>query len=166
MTTDTLFAKIVRREIPAQIVYQDEDVTAFRDINPSAPVHVLIVPNTIIPTLNDATPEDERLLGKLLLTAQKLAKDLGIAESGYRVVTNVNNDGGQSVYHIPSAFAGRAQAGMAPRMKYLITGGAGFLARLWQTLWLSKATLCAWWMTKAPATARAWTQQFTLRAAM
>jgi histidine triad (HIT) family protein len=100
MTTDTLFAKIVRREIPAQIVYQDADVTAFRDINPTAPVHILIVPNKIIPTLNDATPDDERLLGKLLLTAQKLAKEMGIAESGYRVVTNINSDGGQSVYHI------------------------------------------------------------------
>lgn len=114
MTTDTLFAKIVRREIPAQIVYQDEDVTAFRDINPSAPVHVLIVPNTIIPTLNDATPEDERLLGKLLLTAQKLAKDLGIAESGYRVVTNVNNDGGQSVYHIHLHLLGGRKLGWPP----------------------------------------------------
>jgi histidine triad (HIT) family protein len=100
MSSDTVFAKIVRREIPAQIVYQDEDVTAFRDMNPAAPVHILIVPNQIIPTLNDATPEDDRLLGKLLLTAQKLAKQEGIAESGYRVVMNCNAEGGQSVYHL------------------------------------------------------------------
>lgn len=100
MSSDTIFAKIARREIPAQIVYQDDDVTAFRDLNPAAPTHILIVPNKIIPTLNDATAEDERLLGKLLLTAQKLAKDEGIAAGGYRVVMNCNADGGQSVYHI------------------------------------------------------------------
>jgi histidine triad (HIT) family protein len=97
---DTLFAKIARREIPAQIVYQDEDVTAFRDIAPAAPTHVLIVPNKIIPTLNEATPEDQMLLGKLLLTAQKLAKEMGIAEDGYRAVMNVNSDAGQTVFHI------------------------------------------------------------------
>lgn len=100
MSSDTIFAKIARREIPAQIVYRDDDVTAFRDLNPAAPTHILIVPNKIIPTLNDATAEDERLLGKLLLTAQKLAKDEGIAAGGYRVVMNCNADGGQSVYHI------------------------------------------------------------------
>ena len=100
MSSDTLFAKIVRKEIPAQIVFQDEDVTAFRDLHPAAPTHILIVPNQIITTLNQATPEDERLLGKLLLTAQKLAKQQGIAEDGYRVVMNCNADGGQSVYHL------------------------------------------------------------------
>jgi len=100
MSSDTLFAKIVRKEIPAQIVFQDEDVTAFRDLHPAAPTHILIVPNQIIPTLNEATPKDERLLGKLLLTAQKLAKQQGIAEDGYRVVMNCNADGGQSVYHL------------------------------------------------------------------
>lgn len=99
-TTDTVFAKIARREIPAQIVYQDDEVTAFRDLNPAAPTHILIVPNKVIPTLNDATPDDERVLGKLLLTAQKLAAQEGIAAGGYRVVMNCNSDGGQSVYHI------------------------------------------------------------------
>jgi len=98
--TDTIFAKITRREIPAHIVYQDDDVTAFRDLNPAAPTHILIVPNKIIPTLNDATPDDQRVLGKLLLTAQQLARDEGIAEGGYRVVMNCNSDGGQSVYHV------------------------------------------------------------------
>lgn len=97
---DTIFAKIARKEVPAQIIYQDNDVTAFRDLNPAAPTHILIIPNRIIPTLNDATADDERLLGKLMLTAQKLAKELGIADGGYRVVVNCNPDGGQSVYHI------------------------------------------------------------------
>ncbi|MCX6017058.1 MAG: histidine triad nucleotide-binding protein [Chloroflexi bacterium] len=100
MTTDTLFARIVRGEIPAQIVYQDDEVTAFRDIHPAAPVHVLIVPNRVIPTLNDASAEDEVLLGKLFLTAQRLARELGIDQSGYRVVMNTNADAGQSVAHI------------------------------------------------------------------
>jgi histidine triad (HIT) family protein len=98
--TDTIFAKITRREIPAQIVYQDDEVTAFRDLNPAAPTHILIVPNKVIPTLNDATPDDQRVLGKLMLTAQQLARDEGIAEGGYRVVMNCNSDGGQSVYHV------------------------------------------------------------------
>ncbi len=100
MNIDTIFAKIARREIPAQIVYQDEEVTAFRDITPAAPTHILIIPNKIIPTLNDATPLDEQLLGKMVLTARKIAKEQGIAESGYRIVMNCNGDGGQSVFHI------------------------------------------------------------------
>ena len=100
MNIDTIFAKIARREIPAQIVYLDEEVTAFRDITPAAPTHILIIPNKIIPTLNDATPLDEQLLGKMVLTARKIAKEQGIAESGYRIVMNCNGDGGQSVFHI------------------------------------------------------------------
>jgi histidine triad (HIT) family protein len=100
MPPDTLFAKIARRELPAEIVYQDELVTAFRDIHPVAPIHVLIVPNKVIPTLNEATEEDTALLGKLLLAARKLAEQLGIAEGGYRLVLNCNPDGGQSVYHL------------------------------------------------------------------
>jgi histidine triad (HIT) family protein len=97
---DTLFSKIARREIPAQIVYQDDEVTAFRDINPGAPTHILIIPNRVIPTLNDATAADQMLLGKLLLTTQKLAREVGIDQSGYRVVINTNADAGQSVFHI------------------------------------------------------------------
>ncbi|GIV85249.1 MAG: histidine triad nucleotide-binding protein [Candidatus Roseilinea sp.] len=100
MPTDTLFAKIARREVPAQIVYQDEVVTAFHDINPVAPTHILIIPNQVIPTMNDATDDDAALLGRLMLTAQKIAKQVGIAESGYRLVVNCNPDGGQSVYHL------------------------------------------------------------------
>src|ERR1700693_1236334 len=94
---DTIFARIVRREAPAQIVYQDHDVTAFRDINPAAPTHVLVVPNKPIRTLNDASADDERLLGKMMLTAQRLAGELGVADSGYRVVVNCNPNGGQTV---------------------------------------------------------------------
>jgi histidine triad (HIT) family protein len=97
---DTLFSRIIRGEAPAHIVYQDEEVTAFRDINPAAPTHVLIVPNKALPTLNDAQPADQMLLGKLLLTAQRLARELGVAESGYRIVINCNAQGGQSVYHL------------------------------------------------------------------
>jgi histidine triad (HIT) family protein len=98
--TDTPFSRIVRGQAPADIVYQDEDVTAFRDIRPAAPVHVLIVPNKVLRTLNDAEPEDQLLLGKLLLTARRLARELGVAESGYRIVINCNAHGGQSVYHL------------------------------------------------------------------
>ncbi len=100
MLPDTLFAKIARRELPAEIVYQDELVTAFRDIHPVAPVHILVVPNKVIPTLNDAGEEEATLLGRLLLTARKLAEQFGIAEGGYRLVLNCNPDGGQSVYHL------------------------------------------------------------------
>jgi histidine triad (HIT) family protein len=98
--SDTLFAKIARREIPADIVYQDELVTAFRDIAPAAPVHILIVPNRIIPTLNDAQPGDEQTLGRMMLVARQLAHDNGVDDSGFRLVMNTNHDGGQSVFHI------------------------------------------------------------------
>jgi histidine triad (HIT) family protein len=100
MTTDSLFARIARREIPAAIVYQDEEITAFHDVHPVAPVHVLIVPNRVIPTLNDASAEDQALLGRLFLTAQRIARELGIDQSGYRLVMNTNGDAGQSVAHI------------------------------------------------------------------
>jgi len=100
MSQDTIFAKIARREIPAQIVYQDEDVTAFRDVAPAAPVHILVVPNKIIRSLDEAEPGDERLLGKMLLTAQKIAREQGIAKDGYRLVINTNADGGQTVFHL------------------------------------------------------------------
>ncbi|MCS7061540.1 MAG: histidine triad nucleotide-binding protein [Anaerolineae bacterium] len=100
MSTDTVFSRIVRGEVPARIVYQDEDVTAFHDISPVAPIHVLIVPNKALRTLNDAGPEDQALLGKLLLTAQQLAREMGFAEAGYRIVINCNAQGGQTVYHL------------------------------------------------------------------
>ena len=100
MKKETIFNKIIRREISADIVYQDDLVTAFRDINPQAPTHVLIVPNKLIPTVNDATPEDEPALGRMLTVAAKLATDEGIAADGYRLIINCNRHGGQEVYHI------------------------------------------------------------------
>lgn len=106
---DTLFGKIIRREIPADIVYEDDDVLAFRDINPQAPLHVLFIPKTPMPTLNDATAADASLLGKLLLAAAAYAKREGVAERGYRTVINCNEDGGQTVFHLHvHLLAGRA----------------------------------------------------------
>ena len=98
--TDTLFDKIIRREIPADIVYEDADIVAFRDIHPQAPVHVLFVPRRGVPTLNDLGAGDAELIGKLVLAASAYAKREGFAESGYRTVFNCNRDAGQSVFHI------------------------------------------------------------------
>jgi len=98
---DTIFGKIIRREIPADIVHEDDHVIAFKDVNPQAPVHLLIIPkNEEIPTLNDAGDHHQALLGHMLLTASKLAEEHGIAESGYRVIMNCNKEGGQTVYHL------------------------------------------------------------------
>ncbi|WP_028304844.1 histidine triad nucleotide-binding protein [Oceanospirillum maris] len=97
---DCLFCKLVARDIPADIVFEDEDVIAFRDIAPQAPTHILIIPKRHISTLNDLTEEDCALVGRLQFTAQKIAKEIGIADDGYRVVMNCNEDGGQTVYHI------------------------------------------------------------------
>jgi len=95
----TIFEKIIAREIPAKIAYEDGDVLAFHDVNPQAPVHVLVVPKRLISRLNNAKPEDEALLGKLLLAAKKVANDLGLT-NGYRVVINNGPDGGESVPHL------------------------------------------------------------------
>lgn len=97
---DTIFSKIIRREIPADIVYENDDVLAFRDLNPQAPVHVLFVPKRALATLNDAVPADAELLGKLLLGAADYAKREGFAEQGYRTVINCNEHGGQTVFHL------------------------------------------------------------------
>ena len=96
----TIFSKIISGEIPANIVYQDELVTAFRDINPQAPTHILIVPNKEIATVNDLAEEDEQVAGRLLLVAKKLAAEEGIAEDGYRLMINCNQHGGQEVFHL------------------------------------------------------------------
>jgi histidine triad (HIT) family protein len=97
---DTLFGKIIRREIPADIVYEDDEVLAFRDINPQAPVHVLFIPKQALATLNDAGEADAILVGKLALAAARWAKQQGFAENGYRCVINCNGDGGQTVFHL------------------------------------------------------------------
>jgi histidine triad (HIT) family protein len=105
----TLFAKIIRREIPADIVYEDDEVLAFRDINPQAPVHVLFIPKRPVATLNDLGEADATLVGKLVIAAARWAKGQGFAEDGYRVVMNCNRDGGQTVFHIHlHLLAGRA----------------------------------------------------------
>ena len=99
MLSDNLFLKIIERKIPAQIVYEDEHCLAFRDINPQAPTHVLIVPKKVIPTLDDITESDAELLGRLHLAAVKLAKQLGLHE-GYRLVINCREQAGQTVPHL------------------------------------------------------------------
>ncbi|CRL63679.1 purine nucleoside phosphoramidase [Proteus vulgaris] len=100
MAEETIFSKIIRGEIPANIVFQDDTVTAFRDISPQAPTHILIIPNKLIPTVNDVTVEDEQVLGHLFVVAAKIAQQEGIAEDGYRLVMNCNKHGGQEVFHI------------------------------------------------------------------
>lgn len=97
---DTIFGKIIRREIPADIVYEDDDVLAFRDLNPQAPVHVLFVPKKAIATLDAASADDAVLLGKLMLAAASYARSEGLAEQGYRTVVNCNEHGGQTVFHL------------------------------------------------------------------
>jgi len=96
----TLFEKIIAGELPAAIVHKDERVTAFRDIRPAAPTHILIVTNKPIPTANDVTDDDESLLGHLFTVARDLARQEGIAENGYRLIVNCNAHGGQEVYHL------------------------------------------------------------------
>lgn len=100
MAEETIFSKIIRREIPADVVYQDELVTAFRDIAPKAPTHILIIPNVLIPTANDVQEAHEHALGRMITVAAKIAKQEGIAEDGYRLIMNCNQHGGQEVYHI------------------------------------------------------------------
>lgn len=96
----TIFTKIINKEIPANIVYEDEDVIAFKDIAPVAPVHILVVPKKEIATINDIKEDDAYLIGKVYLTISKLAKEFGLAEKGYRVVSNCNEYAGQTVFHI------------------------------------------------------------------
>lgn len=99
--TDTIFAKIIRREIPADIVYEDDDVLAFKDIAPQAPIHVLFIPkHGAVPTLNDLTPDNAGMVAKLFLAASAWARAQGFADDGYRCVINCNADGGQTVFHL------------------------------------------------------------------
>lgn len=98
--SETIFSKIIRREIPADIVYEDDEVLAFRDISPQAPVHVLFIPKKAYATLNDVPVEAAELLGRLLLAAAGYAREQGFADKGYRLLTNVNHDGGQTVFHL------------------------------------------------------------------
>jgi len=100
MSETTLFTKIRDREIPADIVYEDDDILAFRDINPQAPVHILVIPKQPIATVNDLEPAHAELAGRLFLVAKEIAREEGVAEDGYRLVMNTNAAGGQEVYHI------------------------------------------------------------------
>jgi histidine triad (HIT) family protein len=107
--SETIFSKIIRHEIPAEVIYEDDEIMAFRDINPQAPVHVLIIPKLEIATLNDVQPEHAELIGKMVLTAQKIAIQEGIAEDGYRLVINCNRHGCQVVFHMHMHLIGGKQ---------------------------------------------------------
>ena len=107
----TLFTKIINREIPADIVYEDDDVIAFKDIAPVAPIHVLVVPKKEIPTINDISDEDALLIGKVYRVIGKLVKEFEIDKDGYRVVSNCNEHGGQTVFHIHFHLIGGNQLG-------------------------------------------------------
>ncbi len=98
--SDCLFCNIANKTIDTQLLLDDEHIVAFHDINPKAPTHILIIPKVHLSTLNDCNPEHKQLLGHMMLSAQQLAVQYNIAQSGYRVVMNINNDGGQEVYHI------------------------------------------------------------------
>ena len=98
--SETIFSKIIRKELPCDMLYQDDLVTAFRDISPRLPTHVLIVPNRHIPTVDDVTEADEAALGRMLTVARKIARDEGIHENGYRLIINCGEHGRQEVLHI------------------------------------------------------------------
>lgn len=97
---DCIFCKIIEKEIPANIRYEDDEILAFDDINPKSPTHILIIPKTHIPTLNDVDKAKLPILSKMVQAAQQLTQELGIADRGYRIVMNCNSEGGQEVYHI------------------------------------------------------------------
>jgi histidine triad (HIT) family protein len=107
----TVFSRIIAREIPADIVYQDEQVTAFRDISPQAPIHILIVPNKEIPTVNDVSPADEQMLGHMFVVAKQVAEQEGVAAGGYRLLINCGGDAGQEVFHIHMHLLGGRKLG-------------------------------------------------------
>ncbi|MDY7022330.1 MAG: histidine triad nucleotide-binding protein [Cyanobacteriota bacterium] len=110
---DTVFSKIIRREISADIVYEDELVLAFKDIAPQAPVHIILIPKKPIPKLADATPDDQALMGHLLLTAKQIALEAGL-DNGFRVVINNGSDGGQTVFHLHVHILGGRQMQWPP----------------------------------------------------
>lgn len=114
MMSDCLFCKMVAGEIQPDVVFEDDEVLAFRDVNPQAPVHVLVIPRSHIATTNDLDADNAHLLGKLYLAAKKIAANEGIAESGYRTVINCNAGAGQSVYHIHLHLLGGRPMGWPP----------------------------------------------------
>lgn len=112
--SDCIFCKIVSGDIPGDIVYQNDDVLAFRDLSPKAPVHVLIIPKRHISTINELQPTDAELLGNMYLAAKEIARQEGMDESGYRCVMNCNDDGGQTVHHIHLHVLGKRQMTWPP----------------------------------------------------
>ena len=110
----TIFEKIIAREIPAKIVFEDDEALAFHDVNPQAPVHVLLVPKRVIPRLDEAREADQQVLGKLILRAAKIARELGISESGYRIVINNGPDAGESVPHLHVHLLGKRSLAWPP----------------------------------------------------
>tara|TARA_Y100000996_G_scaffold280063_1_gene220936 strand:+ start:5056 stop:5397 length:342 start_codon:yes stop_codon:yes gene_type:complete len=97
---ETIFTKIINKEIEANILYEDDNLLAFEDINPQAPIHILIIPKKEIKTINDIEDNDKFLIGEMFLAVKKIAKKLGIHKKGYRLIFNCNDDGGQTVFHI------------------------------------------------------------------
>ena len=110
----TLFEKIIRREIPAQIVHEDDDVIAIHDVNPQAPVHVLIIPKKVIPRVGDATASDAAVLGKLLLATGEIARALGVHKTGFRLVVNHGLDAGETIPHLHLHLLGGRELGWPP----------------------------------------------------
>ncbi len=111
---DCLFCGIIERKIPADIVFENDDLMAFRDVNPQAPTHILVIPKKHIQSINHATAEDEKRLGQLVLAAKTIAHEEGLKEDGYRLVFNTNNHGGQTVYHIHLHLLGGRQMSWPP----------------------------------------------------
>ncbi|MDY6941582.1 MAG: histidine triad nucleotide-binding protein [Pseudomonadota bacterium] len=111
---DCIFCKMLSGEIPAKVAYEDEDVFAFHDINPQAPTHILVIPRKHIPTINDLTPQDGELVGKLYLAARHIAQEVGIADRGFRTVMNCNLAAGQTVYHLHLHLLGGRQMTWPP----------------------------------------------------
>ncbi len=112
--SDSIFTKIIKREIPASIIFEDDDVIAFNDISPKAPVHILVVPKKQIETINDLKENQAELIGKVILRAKDIAIKMGIDERGYRLIFNCNEDGGQSVPHIHCHLIGGKKLGWSP----------------------------------------------------
>lgn len=111
---DCLFCKIANGEIPADMVYEDDHIVAFKDIKPQAPIHILIIPRIHIPTINETMPTQDKLLGNMILVAKKLAAEHALDDTGYRLVFNTNNQGGQAVYHIHLHLLGGRQMQWPP----------------------------------------------------
>ncbi len=110
----TIFKKIIDKEIPADIVYEDDLCLAFRDIDPKAPTHIILIPKKEIPSMAEVSENDKELIGHLYIVASKIAKDEGISDSGYRLVVNTNNEGGQEVYHLHIHLLGGRQMTWPP----------------------------------------------------